>query len=340
MNTHNPTKSTLDKQETSSFSSNVIARPSREVALKTAQDTKLALEQLLQSRSTSTALNSQPQYFGSEQKAIQVVSRPVDPLAPPKFKVKKVQKAIVSTPAPVLHSPPRIKASKELQASWKIPPAISNWKNPKGFTISLDKRTMRDSLSTRPDSIQDSFGKMAEALAVAEQQARQELEMRAALQRKQATQERQFKEEELRLMAQRARESLATAEKRPPPERRHFSSSSIPHAHKQTKDSSETLHHQSLYDRDAGISSGFADDEDYNLYDRPMFGGQAKRAKTTFSYTGTNLAHHSNQQSKDQEYDAQPQDRPIQFERDDSSSAADPFGVESFLTQARKGKQQ
>lgn len=339
MDTHNPTKTTLTKHDPSSFSTYVIPRPSQEVALKTAQDTKQALEQLLQSRSTSTALKTEPQYFGSEQKAIKVVSRPVDPLMPPKFKVKKVQKAIVATPAPVLHSPPRMKASKELQASWKIPPAISNWTNPKGFTISLDKRSMRDSHSTRPDSIEDSFGKMAEALAVAEQQARQELEMRAALQRKQATLERQSKEEELRLMAQRARESLAATGTRTLPVRRHFPSSSIPNAQQETRNSSDTLHDRRLYDRDAGISSGFADDEDYNLYDRPMFGTQNKRAKNTFSYTGSMPKDH-NQLPQDQERDKQPQDRPIQFERDSSDSVADPFGVESFLTQARRGKQQ
>ena len=94
-----------------------------------------------------------------------------------------------------------------------------------------------------------------------------------------------------------------------------------------------------MYDRDAGISSGFADDEDYNLYDKPMFGAQNKRAKNTLSYTGSVPKDH-NQLPEDREQDKQPQDRPIKFERDNSDTVADPFGVESFLNQARKGKQQ
>jgi len=48
-----------------------------------------------------------------------------------------------SPPPPVLHSPPR-KVSVKEQNEWKIPPCISNWKNPKGFTIPLDKRLAAD----------------------------------------------------------------------------------------------------------------------------------------------------------------------------------------------------
>ena len=30
------------------------------------------------------------------------------------------------------------------QQEWKIPPCISNWKNPRGYTIPLDKRLAAD----------------------------------------------------------------------------------------------------------------------------------------------------------------------------------------------------
>ena len=35
-----------------------------------------------------------------------------------------------SPPVPVMHSPPRAVSVKD-QQDWKIPPCISNWKNPK-----------------------------------------------------------------------------------------------------------------------------------------------------------------------------------------------------------------
>ncbi len=42
----------------------------------------------------------------------------------------KIPKGPPSPPAPVLHSPTRKVTVKE-QQEWKIPPCISNWKNPK-----------------------------------------------------------------------------------------------------------------------------------------------------------------------------------------------------------------
>lgn len=54
----------------------------------------------------------------------------MDPLEPPKFRHVKVPRGPGSPPVPVLHSPPRPLTVKD-QQDWKIPPSISNWKNPK-----------------------------------------------------------------------------------------------------------------------------------------------------------------------------------------------------------------
>ncbi|KAF9607422.1 hypothetical protein IFM89_035560 [Coptis chinensis] len=42
-----------------------------------------------------------------------------------------------------MHSPPR-PVTVEDQKNWTIPPCVSNWKNPKGYTIPLDKRLAAD----------------------------------------------------------------------------------------------------------------------------------------------------------------------------------------------------
>lgn len=55
---------------------------------------------------------------------------PVDPLEPAKFRHMKVPRNSGDPPVPILHSPPR-PVSKQDQLDWKIPPCISNWKNPK-----------------------------------------------------------------------------------------------------------------------------------------------------------------------------------------------------------------
>ena len=68
---------------------------------------------------------------GAKQRVIRMVEMQKDPLEPPKFKTnKKIPRGPPSPPAPVMHSPPRKVTVKE-QQEWKIPPCISNWKNPK-----------------------------------------------------------------------------------------------------------------------------------------------------------------------------------------------------------------
>ena len=67
-----------------------------------------------------------------KQRIIRMVEVQVDPMEPPRFRTnKKIPRGPPSPPAPVMHSPTR-KLSQKEQMEWRIPPAISNWKNPKG----------------------------------------------------------------------------------------------------------------------------------------------------------------------------------------------------------------
>jgi len=67
----------------------------------------------------------------------------VDPLELAKFKHKRVPGGPGSPPKTIMHSPPRKLTVKD-QQDWKIPPAISNWKNQKGYTIPLEMRLSAD----------------------------------------------------------------------------------------------------------------------------------------------------------------------------------------------------
>ncbi len=67
---------------------------------------------------------------GAGQRIVKMQDMPVDPLEPPKFRHTKVPRGPGSPPVPVMHSPPR-PVTQEDQKNWKIPPAISNWKNAK-----------------------------------------------------------------------------------------------------------------------------------------------------------------------------------------------------------------
>lgn len=72
------------------------------------------------------------------------------------------------------------------QQEWKIPPCISNWKNPKvsrmqrvdwfivvafqGYTIPLDKRLAADGRGLQDHTINDNFAKLAQSLYTADRE--------------------------------------------------------------------------------------------------------------------------------------------------------------------------
>jgi SNW domain-containing protein 1 len=129
-------------------------------------------------------------------------------MEPPKFKHKKIPGGPPSPPAPVLHSPPR-KLTPQEQRDWVIPPCVSNWKNAKGYTIPLEKRLASDGRGLQETQINHSFAKFAEALYTAEMKAREGVELRAQVQKKLAQREKEKHENNLRLLAQKAREERA-----------------------------------------------------------------------------------------------------------------------------------
>lgn len=153
-------------------------------------------------------LSTTPDAFnsGASQRIIRMVEVQKDPMSPPRFKInKKLPKGPPSPPAPVLHSPTRKVTVKE-QQEWKIPPCISNWKNPKGYTIPLDKRLAADGRGLQSVHINENFSKFAEALYIADRTARESIEMRAKLEQSLAQKEKTKKEEDLKQLANQIRE--------------------------------------------------------------------------------------------------------------------------------------
>ncbi|ANB15877.1 mRNA splicing protein PRP45 [Sugiyamaella lignohabitans] len=200
-----------------------LEKPTQEQVDLTTERTKAALEKIISGKVESSRPQSvvkkanEPTYVrytpasapasGSapRQRIIKMVDRAEDPLAPPKFKHTKVPGGPPSPPPPVLRSPPRKLTAKD-QEDWYIPPSVSNWKNPKGFTIALDKRVAADGRGLQEAVVNDNMAKLAEALYAADRSARDEIRQRAAMQQKLAERENAVKEEKLRQLAQQARE--------------------------------------------------------------------------------------------------------------------------------------
>eukprot|EP00210_Caulerpa_lentillifera_P000987 g951.t1 len=141
---------------------------------------------------------------GCAQRIVKLQEMPQDPLDPPKFPHTRVPKGPGEPPVPILHSPPR-KVTYQDQQDWKIPPCVSNWKNPKGYTIPLDKRLAADGRGLQETTVSEKFAAFTESLYSAEHKARESLHMRNKVQKELMAREKEKKEKELRDLAQRAR---------------------------------------------------------------------------------------------------------------------------------------
>ena len=372
----------------------------------------------------SEAFNS-----GAKERIIRMVEMPVDPLELPKFKPKKVPKSSGSLPVTVMHSPPRPVSVKD-QHDWNIPPCISNWKNPKGYTIPLDKRLASDGgRGLQEVQINDNFAKLSEAFCVAEQKAREAVAMRSKVQKEMMMKEKERKEQQFRALAAKARsertgtvapsaavpmspirkamdtdmrvdyEPVRERERDMPKEskeereerlqrekireerrrkrgrerRLEAKDAAMGKKSKITRDrdrdisekvalgmasigagrGGEVLYDQRLFNQEKGMDSGFATDDQYNIYDnglfpaqptlstlfRPkkdidsdMYGGadeqlekirKTERFKPYKAFAGTSET-------------SGPRDRPVEFEKE--GEEADPFGLDKFLIEVKKGK--
>jgi SNW domain-containing protein 1 len=209
-----------------------LERPSQEEVAATAQRTQEALAKLVSGavvaqkpKNVNVSGRRDPtfvRYTPSNQmgdnskkndRIMKIVERQKDPMEPPKFKHKKIPRGPPSPPPPVMHSPPR-KLTAEDQEAWRIPPPVSNWKNPKGYTVPLDKRLAADGRGLQDVEINDKFAQFSEALFMADRHAREEVRQRDAMQQRLAEKERAQKEDHLRQLAQKAREERAGAGRR------------------------------------------------------------------------------------------------------------------------------
>lgn len=374
----------------------------------------------------SVAFNS-----GAKERVIRMMEMPVDPLEPPKFKHKRVPRASGSPPVPVMHSPPRPVTVKD-QQDWKIPPCISNWKNPKGYTIPLDKRLAADGRGLQDVQINDNFAKLSEALYVAEQKAREAVAMRSKVQKEMLMKEKERKEQELRALAQKARsertgaappasvpipseksamdtsdmredyeherergrerdmpketreereerlqrEKLRTERRRERERERRLEAKDAAMGKKSkiTRDrdrdisekfalgmasagparGGEVMYDQRLFNQEKGMDSGFATDDQYNVYDKGLFTAQStlstlyrpKKDADDDRYGG-NADEQMEKIMKTDRFKPDkgfagssersgPRDRPVEFEKE--AQEADPFGLDEFLTEVRGGR--
>uniref|UniRef100_A0A0B6Z4W5 SKI-interacting protein SKIP SNW domain-containing protein n=1 Tax=Arion vulgaris TaxID=1028688 RepID=A0A0B6Z4W5_9EUPU len=328
---------------------------------------------------------------GAKQRIIRMVETQKDPMEPPRFKVnKKIPRGPPSPPAPVMHSPNR-KVSVKEQQDWKIPPCISNWKNNRGYTIPLDKRLAADGRGLQGVHINENFAKLAEALYIADRKAREAVEMRVNLEKNKVKTIKEKKEQNLRLLAQKAREERIGIRREDAPEKdtddtvqdrdelrkdrakerqrdRNIARAAPDKRNRLQREkerdisekialglpntgaggSKETQFDQRLFNQTKGIDSGFADDEAYNVYDKPLRDEGAisksiyRPAKNLDNdLYGDDLETIMKQRRfvPDKDFEGTDRNRrregPVQFAKDVED---DPFNLDSFISDAKRGQ--
>ncbi|KHN40390.1 SNW domain-containing protein 1 [Glycine soja] len=118
-----------------------------------------------------------------------------------------------------------------------------------------------------------------------------------------------------------------------------------------TKPGTEVMYDERLFNQDKGIASGFATDDQYNVYEHGLFTAQPtlstlyrpKKNLDDETYGGADEQLEKIMKTDRFKPDkgfagaserAGPRDRPVEFENEE----ADPFGLDQFLTEVKKGK--
>lgn len=325
-------KSAADYQPVS-LSASAKTRPNLEAEMSVVARTKAAIEARLSANLPNTVarVNREAQFVRytpqsaipssdqtNSQKLIRVTDAPVDPFQPLLAKHKKVPLGNTEAPVPILHSPPR-KLTQADAAQWRIPPCVSNWKNPRGYTIDLDKRLANDGRAMQIPTISNKFASFSESLFVAERTAREQVDMRSRAEREQRGSQQGKQEAELSRAAEEALKARHTDTR---DDDRDYSEKvalgQIAPQSKQTK-GGDAQFDPRLFNRSAGLSGGFGSDDAYSVYEKPLF-GQSSQSKSQYRPTagvdGTAAP-----------TSAAARTQPVEFERDES----DPFGMSSLL---------
>ncbi|RVW96257.1 SNW/SKI-interacting protein A [Vitis vinifera] len=115
----------------------------------------------------------------------------------------------------------------------------------------------------------------------------------------------------------------------------------------------EVMYDQRLFNQEKGMDSGFATDDQYNVYDKGLFTAQntlsslyrPKKDADSDIYGGADEQLEKIMKTERFKPDkgfagaserAGPRDRPVEFEKE--AEEADPFGLDQFLTEVKKGK--
>ncbi|KAG0513464.1 hypothetical protein BDA96_10G104600 [Sorghum bicolor] len=252
----------------------------------------------------SAAFNS-----GAEERIVRVEHAQEDPVLPPKHRRRRVPRPAGSPPVTVMHSPPR-PVSRQDMSDWKIPPRVSDWKAAADDRRMQDVQ-VSDGFASLSEALYVAEQKAREAIQTRVQVVK-ELKMKAKEQQSQKLREianRALMEmasdaaaappADAELSQQRIQRDMVREERRRHREyeRRREAAASSGKKSRITRDrdrdvgerialgmastggagagaGGELAYDERLFNQDAGMDSGFAADDQYNVYSGRLFAVQ------------------------------------------------------------------
>jgi SNW domain-containing protein 1 len=232
-------------------------------------------------------------YHGSTDHAIRIADKTSDPLDPSHFRNRKPIPLQQSDPAPILAAPPP-KLTPEDERYWQVPTCVSNWKNPEGYVIPMDKRVGADARRFEQPGFSDKFANFSRALstastAIADSIAQKNMIQRQLAQKKQEQEEdrireeaRKLNEERKLLQKEKTRDDRKierflddSRERREQIKRRNRDISAraalgIPITSQTVDDEFDPQ----LFGKSGGLGTGYGADDACEVYERPLFAEQ------------------------------------------------------------------
>ncbi|KAH8738734.1 hypothetical protein FG386_000525 [Cryptosporidium ryanae] len=138
------------------------------------------------------------------ERIIKIVEKPKDPLELPKFRNRNLASVKKTEMVPILRSAPKKLTQEEIK-EWNIPPSVSNWKNPMGYTIPISMRVQADTRDLINYTVNERFSTLSETLYLAECNAREQIKLRNELLKQKKIREEMEREEKLRKLAEASR---------------------------------------------------------------------------------------------------------------------------------------
>ncbi|EAY19988.1 SKIP/SNW domain containing protein [Trichomonas vaginalis G3] len=280
--------------------------PSKEEIAQNLKAVKEAIEtnvQIKQGKQIQAENSIHTVRFHTDEKdyTVRVADRKVDPFDPARFRTRKVIELQEKDPEPILTAPVK-KLTPEEEKYWYIPPVISNWKNPAGNVIPMDKRVAADGRRNIKPELNDKFAFMNRALEATMQSINEAAHQRAIQQRqlliKQQEEEKEQQREEVRKLRE---EKMKIAALKNSEERSH---DKLIEEHNEERkrlqnrrrdvsgrvapgfalvSTNEEVFDNNLFGKNGGIDQGFIDEESNNAYDAPLFRQPTEKAYVPFA---------------------------------------------------------